>query len=59
MQAPFFLFCSFTSHQGDFPGGPVVKNLPADAGDKGLDFTCCGATKPGCTTTIEPTCCNY
>ena len=36
MQAPFFSFCSFTSHQGDFPGGPVVKNLPANAGDKGL-----------------------
>ena len=35
MQAPFFSFCSFTSHQGDFPGGPVVKNLPANAGDSG------------------------
>ena len=22
--------------QGDFPGGPVVKNLPSNAGDTGL-----------------------
>ena len=34
-----------------FPGGAVVKNLPADAGDTGSilvweDPTCCGATKP-------------
>ena len=27
----------FVRSQGlDFPGGPVVKNLPADAGDTGL-----------------------
>ena len=31
---PFVLF--FYIPQGDFPGGPVVKNLPANAGDKGL-----------------------
>ena len=35
----------------DFPGGPVVKNLPANAGDtvRSLlreDSTCRGATKP-------------
>ena len=35
----------------DFPAGAVVKNPPANAGDKdsipGLeDPTCCGATKP-------------
>ena len=35
----------------DFPGGTVVKNLPANAGDTGSipeDPTCCGATKPVC-----------
>ena len=35
----------------DFPGGPVVKNPPANAGDTGStlvweDFTCSRATKP-------------
>ena len=35
----------------DFPGGAVVKNLPANGGDSGLipvweDPTCHGATKP-------------
>ena len=35
----------------DFPGGSVIKNLPASAGDVGLipgleDSTCCGATEP-------------
>ena len=35
----------------DFPGGPGVMNLPANAGDTGLapgpeDFTRHGATKP-------------
>ena len=25
-----------TKYSGDFPGGAVVKNLPAHAGDKGL-----------------------
>ena len=34
----------------DFPGGAVVKNPPANAGDMGSspgpgDPTCCGATK--------------
>ena len=37
----------------DFPGGPVVKNPPANAGDMGQslvqeDPTCYGATKPSC-----------
>ena len=36
---------------GNFPGGPVVKNPPSNAGDAGsipswgTDPTCCGATK--------------
>ena len=35
----------------NFPGGPVVKNLPANAGDLGSvtgpgRFTCRGATRP-------------
>ena len=45
------------SHQGnpkclwdDFPGSPLAKNLPADAGDMGsipgLGSSCQGATKP-------------
>ena len=43
----------------DFPGGPVVKNPPANAGDMGLilvweDPTGCGATKP-MHKTLEPT----
>ena len=31
-----------------FPGGPVVKNPPCNAGDIGSipGATCCGATKP-------------
>ena len=34
-----------------FPGGSVIKNLPADAGDTVStlvweDSTCCGGTKP-------------
>ena len=37
----------------DFPGGLVVKNLPANAGDTGFipgpgDPTCHGATRPMC-----------
>ena len=35
----------------DFPGGPVVKNMSANAEDKGPvpvweDPTCCGTAKP-------------
>ena len=38
---------------GDFPGGTVVKNPPANAGDMGSspvreDPTCRGAAKPVC-----------
>ena len=54
--------------QRDFPGGAVVKNPPANAGDTGRslvreDPTCHGATRPvhhnywACT--LEPTCLNY
>ena len=38
--------------KGDFPGGTVVKNLPANAGDmgsspgRGRSPTCCRTTKP-------------
>ena len=38
-----------TKMAGDFPGGPVVKNPPCNAGDVGLipgeDLTSCRATK--------------
>ena len=39
------------SSEGDFPGGAVVKNLPANAGYTvpalvREDLTCCGAAKP-------------
>ena len=30
-----WFFCSFKYQDGDFPGGPVVKNLPYNAGDVG------------------------
>ena len=38
-------------NQGDFPGGPVVKNPPANVGDMDLisgpeDPTCCETAKP-------------
>ena len=42
----------FKSTIGDFPGGAVVKNPPANARDTGFsprvqeDPTCCGATNP-------------
>ena len=41
----------FKSLHWDFPGGAVVKNPPANAGDMGSspgpkDHTCCGAAKP-------------
>ena len=45
----------------DFPGGPVVKNLPSNAGDVGLipgwgnkDSTSCGTTKPTCSRAHTP-----
>ena len=36
------------SKSSGFPGGSLVKNPPASAGDMGLipDLSCCGATKP-------------
>ena len=45
-----------TAVSGDFPGGPVVKNLPANAGDMGLipalgtkiPHAACKAAKPTC-----------
>ena len=49
----------------DFPGGTVVKHLPASAGDTGStpgpgrSHTCLRVTKPVHTTTTEPACCNY
>ena len=52
----------------DFPGGAVVKNPPANAGNMGLslvleDPTCLGATKPVSHNyrayTLEPTSHNY
>ena len=44
---------------GDFPGSPVDKNSPANAGDTGSilvweDSTCCKATKPGCSRAHKP-----
>ena len=51
-----------------FPGGTVVENLPANAGDMGSgpgpeDPTCRGATKPVChnywACVLEPTSHNY
>ena len=51
----------------DIPGGPVVKNLPANAGDMGSipggeDPTCHRATKPTpqvqSLCTLEPALCN-
>ena len=45
--------CDLKEGNKDFPGGPLVKNLPANAGDTGSsliqeDSTCHGATKPVC-----------
>ena len=47
----YFFFFMLKAIMRGFPGGPVVKNPPADAGDTGLisaleDSTCCGAAKP-------------
>ena len=51
-------------NEGDFPGGPVVKNLPSNAGDVGSIPgwltkipTCRWATKPT-GTTKDPACRN-
>ena len=44
--------CFKTQKTWNFPGGAVVKNLPANAGDMGSSpgpgTTCGGATKPMC-----------
>ena len=44
-------FSKTLMYTGDVPGGPMVKNPPANAGDMGSipgpgRFTCQGATKP-------------
>ena len=51
--------------KGGFPGGSVVKNIPANARDMGLipgweDFTCSKATK-SCASQLlsQPLSCNY
>ena len=46
-------------NQGDFPGGPVVKNPPANVGDMDLisgpeDPTCCETAKPEALTPQSP-----
>ena len=47
-----------TSHGGDIPGGPVVKNPPANAGDTGLTSGPGRAQEAGqlnlCATATEP-----
>ena len=42
--------------QGDFCGGPIVKNMPCNAGDVGT--TPCQRTKILHATTRESMCCN-
>ena len=58
----------YKNYFGDFPGGTVVKDPPANAGDTGStlvheDPTCRGATKPVChnywACTLEPMSHNY
>ena len=49
----FYRLHSIQSYYEGFPGGAVVKNPPANAGDMGSnlvreDPTCHGATKPVC-----------
>ena len=51
-------FHSIQEMSGGFPGGPGVKNLPANAENRGSklvwkDSTCLGAAKP-CGTATEP-----
>ena len=59
---------SFKSHPGDFPGGAMVKNPPANAGDGVRALvrehpTCCRETKPVChnygACALEPMSHNY
>ena len=42
----------------DFPGGPVVKNPPSNAGDSGL-IPGWGTKIPHTMETTKPACCNY
>ena len=56
---------SFQSERGDFSGGPVVKNLPTNAGDTGL-IPGLGTKTPHATgklsphtTTTDPACDSY
>ena len=51
--SPKYIHCTLLKVKlvGGFRGGPVAKNLPANAGDMGLipcqeDPTCCGIAKP-------------
>ena len=37
MHSPAFCIFCVVSHLMDFPGGSVVKNSPANAGDGGID----------------------
>ena len=59
-----FVFWGNEKEQQEFPGGPVVSNLPACAEDIGWeDSTCHGATKPmhhnyWSPHTLEPVLCN-
>ena len=51
-------------NQWDHPGGPVVKNTPANAGDRGFDswsrkISHAVGQLSLCATTTEPTCRNY
>ena len=47
----------------DFPGGTVVKNPPANAGDTGSSpgpgRSHMSRSNSPCAATTEPTCCNY
>ena len=53
LRAPFMPHFHKKQKQQDFPGGPVVKNLPANAGTwvwspDWENTTCCRAAKPVC-----------
>ena len=57
--------CKYEVSQGVFPGGPVVKNLPSNAGDKGLIPGwetkvphASGQLSPHATTREKTACCN-
>ena len=54
---PNFHLSSLFKNQTGLPGGPVIRNLPANAGNMGSiqkESTCCrGATELKCATTVE------